>query len=424
MLIKDYDCIASMNQAAGRRFGDLRGEKAVEDLGKLATSAALLRLVNQAVANNQIGTTLLVTVGEDQFEFTLAPFSQEENNRLHWLFLRDITELSRQQADQARTQSQTEALLAEKTRQLEESEKAREKHATEAKSLKEKLQNPADDGRLIGSSPALHSLLKQIGEVAANTTPVLICGEPGTGKGRVAQMIRTASARHHRPCLDIDCRTAALDEAALLGHVEQIAPGIFALVDSGTLYLDEVEALPLPLQNTLLKTLREGEIIPVGGKHPRKVAFRVIATTSADIPSLVQNGAFRLELYHRLAVNTMIVPPLRQRPEDIVDLITFFVRKFRRRYEKQVNYLPQTVIDLLVNHPWPGNVAELKELVRRAVLLAGGSAITEQEIIFDRHPAPAEAPRPEQTPLGNFFNQPLKELLDDFENNLASFIKQ
>jgi transcriptional regulator with GAF, ATPase, and Fis domain len=200
MLIKDYDCIASMNQAAGRRFGDLRGEKAVEDLGKLATSAALLRLVNQAVANNQIGTTLLVTVGEDQFEFTLAPFSQEENNRLHWLFLRDITELSRQQADQARTQSQTEALLAEKTRQLEESEKAREKHATEAKSLKEKLQNPADDGSLIGSSPALRSLLKQIGVVAADTTPVLICGEPGTGKGRVAQMIRTASAPRRRQC--------------------------------------------------------------------------------------------------------------------------------------------------------------------------------------------------------------------------------
>jgi DNA-binding NtrC family response regulator len=153
------------------------------------------------------------------------------------------------------------------------------------------------------------------------------------------------------------------------------------------------------------------------------VNIRVIASTSADLPGLVQRGAFRLELYHRLAVNTVIVPPLRERQEDIVDLITCFVRKYRRRYQKEVNFLPQTMLDRLLSHPWPGNVTELQALVRRAVLLAGGSAITEQEIIFDHRP-PAEAPVPEQASINSFLNRPLKELLDDFEKNLTSFTLQ
>jgi transcriptional regulator with GAF, ATPase, and Fis domain len=258
LLIKDFDCIAYMNQAAGRRFGDLRGDKAAEDLRKLATSAALFRLVSQTVAEKQIGTTRQATVHEAQFEYSLAPFSREENNRLHWLFLRDVTAISRQQAELARMQRQTETQLAEKAQQLAESEQARQRLVAEGESLRQKLQNPPDDGELIGSSPALRSLLEQIPAVATSDSPVLICGEPGTGKGRVAQLIRAGSSRRHRPCLDIDCRTAGLDEAALFGQAEEPAPGIFALVDSGTLFLDRVEALSLPLQNALLRTLREG----------------------------------------------------------------------------------------------------------------------------------------------------------------------
>jgi len=417
MLIKDFDCIASMNQAAGRRFGDLRGEKAVEDLGKLATSAALLRQVNQIVVNNQIGVTQLVAVHDAQFEFTLAPFSEEENNRLHWLFLRDITANSRRLAEQARAQRRAEAQLRQKTRELAESEQARQMLVAEVESLEQKLHNPQDDGELVGSSPVLRSLLKQIPEVAATDSPVLICGEPGSGKGRVAQLIRAGSIRNHRPSLDIDCRTAGLDEAALLGDAEQPSPGIFALVDSGTLFLDGIEALSLPLQNTLLKTLRDSEITSMGGGHRPKVNFRVIAASSADLPALVQNGTFRLELYYRLAVNTIIIPPLRNRQEDIVDLISCFVRKYRRRYRKEINFLPQTVVDRLTSHPWPGNIAELKELIRRAVLLAGGNVITEHEIIFDRRAA-VITPSPDQHTPRNCFNQPLKELLDDFEGNI------
>jgi len=195
--------------------------------------------------------------------------------------------------------------------------------------------------------------------------------------------------------------------------------GKFEVVDGGTIFLDEIGDISSRMQSAMLRVLQDGELIRVGGNTPVKVDVRIIAATNADLAKAVQAGTFRLDLYYRLNIINISIPPLRQRKEDIVDLVTHFVRRYRQAFKKDINFLPQSVINRLLQHEWPGNVRELENVIQRAVLMAKGNIITENELIFD---VPAEVEQPPGSSPSSYLQRlegmPLKGMLAELEREI------
>jgi formate hydrogenlyase transcriptional activator len=216
--------------------------------------------------------------------------------------------------------------------------------------------------------------------VAAVDSAVLLDGETGTGKELVARAIHDASPRRHRRFVAVNCAAipAALLESELFGYERGAFTGAvaqtlgrFQAADGGTLFLDEIGDLPLELQPKLLRVLQEGEIERLGsGGRPVQVDTRVIAATNMELSAMVQERTFRADLYYRLNVLPITLPPLRERKEDIPLLVAHFVRKFAERQRKVVDHIPDDLMDVLRERPWPGNIRELQNVIERAVVLA------------------------------------------------------
>jgi two-component system nitrogen regulation response regulator GlnG len=228
---------------------------------------------------------------------------------------------------------------------------------------------------IVGVSSAMQQVFKRIALVAPHDACVLITGESGTGKELVARAIHRYSARRDRPFVPV--HIAALNpnlvESELFGHAKgaftgatQARTGLFALADGGTVFLDELAEVPMPLQVKLLRALEHNEVTPVGATHTQPLNLRILAATNQDLPRCVQEGTFRHDLYFRLNVFEVRLPPLRERPEDIPALATHFLRKFHPR---AVPLLPQTV-QYLQAQPWLGNVRELRNALEHAAILA------------------------------------------------------
>lgn len=237
---------------------------------------------------------------------------------------------------------------------------------------------------LIGTSSKFRAVLDEINMVAPVDSAVLIQGETGTGKELIAQSIHQASPRRQNRFVALNCAAipGSLLESELFGHergaftgaVNQTT-GRFQQADRGTLFLDEIGDLPLDLQPKLLRVLQEKEFERVGGSRSFKVDARIIAATNQDLWGLVQEGKFRADLYYRLNVFPITLPPLRERKGDLSLLVEHFVQKFAQRQGKSIDYLPDDTMEILQHHDWPGNIRELQNVIERAVILTTGPVL-------------------------------------------------
>ena len=238
--------------------------------------------------------------------------------------------------------------------------------------------------RIIGSSPALESVLEQVERVAPTDSTVLIQGETGTGKELIAYAIHNISSRCGRPLIRLNCAAIPLDllESELFGHEKGAFTGAiaqkmgrFELADKGTLFLDEVGDIPPALQPKLLRVLQEQEFERLGSARTHKVDVRLVAATHRDLAEMVNHGEFRSDLYYRLNVFPVLLPPLRERREDIPTLVTHFVEIYGRRIGRQIGSIPPATMSALTSYQWPGNIRELQNLIERAVILSNDGVL-------------------------------------------------
>src|SRR5262245_13454712 len=251
----------------------------------------------------------------------------------------------------------------------------------EAEYLRAEIKTLCGFGEILGESKALKAVLQDIEQVAVTDTTVLILGETGTGKELVARAIHSASRRCERPLITINCAAipAALMESEFFGHergaftgATQKREGRFTLADRGTIFLDEVGELSLDLQAKLLRVLQEGEFAPVGSSQTKKVDERVIAATNRDLHRAMRDGPFREDLYYRLNVFPIEIPPLRQRGDDIVLIASAFAAKSAQRIGRRIEPLSEPCKSRLKAYSWPGNVRELQNVIERAVITSHG----------------------------------------------------
>ena len=239
--------------------------------------------------------------------------------------------------------------------------------------------------RIVGNSAALETVLEQVERVGPTDSTVLIEGETGTGKELIAQALHNISPRCNRRFVKVNCAAIPFDllESELFGHEKgaftgAIAPrvGRFEMAHQGTLFLDEIGDIPLALQPKLLRVLQEQEFERLGSGHTHKVDVRVVAATHRNLMEMSARNEFRSDLYYRLNVFPVVVPPLRERREDIRQLVLHFVKVFARRTSKHIEQIPQTTMDAFIAYDWPGNVRELQNLVERAVIRSDNGVLS------------------------------------------------
>lgn len=233
--------------------------------------------------------------------------------------------------------------------------------------------------QIVGNSAALESVLAEVERVAPTDSTVLVLGETGTGKELIARAIHNLSGRCGRPFVKLNCAAIPFDllESELFGHEQGAFTGAvarrvgrFEMADTGTLFLDEIGDLPLGLQPKLLRVLQEQEFERLGSGRTRRINVRLVAATHRDPAQMVARNEFRSDLYYRLNVFPVLVPPLRDRREDVAQLVRHFAERFSRRMAKRIDHIPQETMDAFYAYDWPGNVRELQNLVERAVILS------------------------------------------------------
>ena len=248
----------------------------------------------------------------------------------------------------------------------------------------ERFQSAYHREEIIGESPALKEVLRQVEIVAPTDATVLLQGETGTGKERLARAVHQLSVRQDHAFVTVNCAAipSGLLESELFGHergaftgalVQQL--GRFELAHQGTLFLDEIGDLPLELQPKLLRVLQEQAFERLGSTRTQRVDVRLVAATNRELAQLVDAGHFRADLYYRLNVFPLTIPPLRQRPEDLPLLVHHFVRHYARQLRKRLDTIPAEAMEALTHYAWPGNVRELQNVIERAVILSPGPAL-------------------------------------------------
>jgi len=278
---------------------------------------------------------------------------------------------------------------------------------------------------IIGQSAAVRQLILEIKQVAPAPTSVLITGESGTGKELVARALHQSSPRQDAALVAVNCATFAenLLESELFGHergaftgAAERKRGLLELAGGGTLFLDEIGEMPLPMQPKLLRLLQEKCFRRVGGTAEIACDVRVVAATNRDLKTLIEAGQFRDDLYYRLNVVTLNIPPLRERVEDIPLLALFFLRRYARELGRSVSGFAAETLQLLQQYNWPGNVRELQNIIERGVLFCSDGQFTPAELPLSLQSTAAAAP--ESRLITAELGKPLPELLDDVESDL------
>jgi transcriptional regulator with PAS, ATPase and Fis domain len=262
--------------------------------------------------------------------------------------------------------------------------------------LQEAIKEEHNFEEMVGASPAFMKMIQDVDKVAGSDSTVLICGETGTGKELIANAIHARSPRNNRPFITVNCAAlpAGLVESELFGHEKgaftgaiQRKLGRFQVADGGTIFLDEAGELSLEMQMKFLRVLQQCEIERLGGTRAIKVNVRVLAATNQPLEQSVAEGKFRADLFYRLNVFPIMVPPLRERREDIVLLTHYFTQKFRSRMRKSISSIDSASLERLQNYDWPGNVRELEHVIERAVLLAEGEVLFVDPLRREERPA-------------------------------------
>ncbi len=273
------------------------------------------------------------------------------------------------------------AVAVENALEHQQVSKARKRLADQRLYLQEEIRTEHNFEEIIGESSALRRVLKQVETVAPTDSTVLVLGETGTGKELIVRAIHHLSSRVDQPVVKLNCAAipTGLLESELFGHEKGSFTGAiaqkigrFELAHKGTLFLDEVGDIPLELQPKLLRVLQEQEFERIGSTKTIRVNVRLVAATNADLQKMVAEKRFRMDLYYRLNVFPILIPPLRERPEDIPLLVRYFVQKYSRLRKKEIRLVPAEVMDTLEKYPWPGNIRELENIIERAVILSSG----------------------------------------------------
>ncbi|MGC8965606.1 MAG: sigma-54-dependent transcriptional regulator [Caldimicrobium sp.] len=287
----------------------------------------------------------------------------------------------------------------------------------EVEILKYQLSQKITGDLFFGTSPQMQEILRLLERITPTKSTVLILGESGTGKGVLAEFIHYNSPRKDKPFISINCSAIpeTLLESELFGYKKGAftgavsdKKGLIELANEGTLFLDEIGDMPLNLQAKILKFLEFGEFIPLGDTVKKQVDVRVIAATNKDLEALIKEGKFREDLYYRLNVIEIKIPPLRERKEDIPALTYFFIDKLSKEHGKKIKGITSEALTCLMQYNWPGNVRELKNVIERAIILA-----TEEYITLNELP---ERIKGEKNLSQSF--KPLKEALEEFEKNI------
>jgi len=285
--------------------------------------------------------------------------------------VRDVSELRRAESDLRGALDELRALR----RQLERDNVA----------LRGELEGRYQFDEIVGSSATIQAVLRNVAKVAPTDATVLVLGETGTGKELFARAVHARSARSGRPLVTVNCAAMpeSLIESELFGHVAGAftgaltdRPGRFQMADAGTIFLDEIGDLPLPMQAKLLRVLQDGEVQRVGAPEVTHVDARVLAATNRDLVAMVADGAFRADLFYRLNVFPLHLPPLRQCTSDIPQLVWFLVQRSARRVGRRIDTVPDEVMQRFVAYDWPGNVRELENVIERAVILSSEGTLT------------------------------------------------
>ena len=337
-------------------------------------------------------------------DYVTKPFQHEE------VLARVQTHIARRALEREleRTNAELESRVAARTRELEnalaEVEALKVRLQQENQYLRREISEQMSDA-IVGRSPALQYALSQVALVAPTDASVLIRGETGTGKELIARALHEKSARRDGPLVKLNCSaiSAGLVESELFGHVKGAFTGAhdrrvgrFELANHGTLFLDEVSELPLDTQAKLLRVLQEREFEPVGSSKTQKVDVRVIAASNRDLAADSRNGRFRSDLYYRLNVFPVDLPPLRERREDIPLLATHFMQRAARKLGKRLDRIASSSLQRLVDHSWPGNIRDLQNVIERAAILADGAELV---VDWDLGPMAMTAPAINGAPL-------------------------
>jgi len=276
------------------------------------------------------------------------------------------------------------AIAIENSLAYEEILKLKEKLSQEKLYLEEEIRSEMNFGQIVGKSPALKQVLKLVETVAPSDSTVLLLGETGTGKELIARAIHEHSRRKDRTFVKLNCAAipTGLLESELFGHEKGAFTGAITqkigrleLADQGTLFLDEVGDIPIEIQPKLLRALQEREFERLGSTQTRKANVRLVAATNRDLEKMIADREFRSDLFYRLNVFPIRIPPLRDRREDIPLLVSYFVQKFAKQMQKRIDFVPVAMTKGLIAWEWPGNIRELENFIERAVILTSGKAL-------------------------------------------------
>jgi Nif-specific regulatory protein len=331
-----------------------------------------------------------ITINKDLFQCHIAPFAGYKGDTLFWVILKTLSETKTNQKNSARVQ--------------------------------------VSENCFIGSSEIVQKLQHMTARVGKTDATVLVSGESGTGKELIANLLQQNSSRKDKPFLTINCNTIndLLLESDLFGYekgaftgADATTKGKFEVVNGGTVFLDEIGDISPRMQAVLLRVLQNGEIIRVGGTIPLKVNIRIIAATNRDLIKAVQDHSFRLDLFYRLSIIKIIIPPLRDRKEDLLELTTHFVEKYSSLFGITIDFNPDTILERLKAHDWPGNVRELENVIQRAILMSEDGTLSADTLSFDTS-LEDEQPTSSLSSVitKNFNGTPLKSIVDQIEKEI------
>ncbi len=419
-LLRNDGAVEYLNRSAQARFGFPCSAKVKASLRTIGQSCT-------SIFSDQSVGVVEALVDTVPVEYSSVPFVGYTGEQLMMLVMRDVTQRKKFEQELLQFNNNIENILQQKIGELQASEAVRTKLMRQVNSLKSQLGHHHQADKMVGRSRKMRELREMIHQVAGSDATILITGESGTGKELVANLVKAASQRDDKPFLKINCNAIndSLLESDLFGYEKGAFTGAmsrkigkFEVVDGGTIFLDEIGDISPRMQVALLRVLQNGEIIRVGGTEPLKVDVRIIAATNVDLAQAVKEKKFRLDLFYRLNIINIDMPPLRDRKEDIVELVSFFVNHYREAFKKEIDFVPKSIINRLLAHDWPGNVRELENLIQRAVLMAKGKMITEEDLLFDQE---SRSERGQGTMLAiddQLGNQPLKSIMASIESSI------
>ena len=430
LLLNGDGMIEYMNPSARRFLSSSDPRRQIdENIVDPAISNSLHDLITSFPKNGQVDTFAAGTLNNTPIEYSIAPFSGYNGEHLNWLIIRDLTEQKKQQDELSQYRENLKTILTIKISELKESERIRRSLSKHLTVLKNHIRHHPAFGEMVGSSKELHKIRELVFQIDTSTSTVLITGESGTGKELVANLIYETSDRKDKPFVKINSLAIndSLLESELFGHergaftgADTRRKGKFEMADGGTVFLDEIGDISPRMQAALLRVLQDGEFMRVGGTSQIKVDVRVIAATNADLNAAVNNGLFRLDLFYRLNIIHVHVPPLRERKEDITDLIKHFIQYYSTVYNKNIEAIPENVIKRLTEYEWPGNVRELENVIQRAILVSHSNMISPQDLSFDLSQI-----REFPAHLSSFFERKngstLKEILSEIEKEILVY---